>query len=220
MAELNRLTQAAFRTTSLLRASTATRCQPIYSLAVPPTSCKRHLSSTARHHLSTSQKTSAGSQWENPTREPRKRPAEDTIIKKPDISVYSNPSRPAAEPAGDAKKPYSMSEMVDMDISDFGGQVAPEERDGVVIPKPTLRLVPRTGRTVHIGRNIDVARAFKIQQMQVAVNKVRQDVQKQKFHERPGLKKKRLRSERWKVRFKTGFKAAVARVRELSRQGW
>ncbi|KAF3356792.1 hypothetical protein VdG1_06215 [Verticillium dahliae VDG1] len=42
----------------------------------------------------------------------------------------------------------------------------------------------------------------------------------QKRHERPGLKRKRLRSERWRARFKIGFAATVSRVQELRNQGW
>lgn len=86
--------------------------------------------------------------------------------------------------------------------------------------RPTLRLVPRTGRTIHVGRNVDVARSFKLLAIQVAQNKLRQDFQLQRFHERPGLKQKRLKSERWQRRFKKGFKACVSRVKELTNQGW
>ncbi|XXG99361.1 hypothetical protein Hte_005698 [Hypoxylon texense] len=86
--------------------------------------------------------------------------------------------------------------------------------DHPVATRPPLRLVPRTGRTVQ------VARSFKLLAMQVAQNQLRRDFQAQRFHERAGLKRKRLRSERWQKRFKKGFKACVSRVKELTKQGW
>ncbi|PHH76825.1 hypothetical protein CDD82_3787 [Ophiocordyceps australis] len=43
---------------------------------------------------------------------------------------------------------------------------------------------------------------------------------RQKFHERPGVKRRRLRTARWTKKFKRGFVAAVERVQELKNQGW
>ena len=43
---------------------------------------------------------------------------------------------------------------------------------------------------------------------------------RQRFHEREGLKRKRLRNERWRRRFKEGFQRAVGRVVGMKRQGW
>ncbi|RYP91950.1 hypothetical protein DL770_001924 [Monosporascus sp. CRB-9-2] len=112
----------------------------------------------------------------------------------------------------------SVSQDVYIELSDLQktkhSEAAPEA------PKPTMRLVPRLGRTVHVSSNVDVARSFKILAIQVAQNRIRQDFQYQRFHERPGLKRKRLKSERWQKRFKKGFKETVRRVRELTKQGW
>ncbi|PSR80316.1 hypothetical protein BD289DRAFT_374184 [Coniella lustricola] len=82
------------------------------------------------------------------------------------------------------------------------------------------RLRPVIGRTIDLRENVDVARALNLLSMQCAVNKVRADEHKQKRHERPGLKRKRQKSERWRKRFKDGFKATCARVRVLAKQGW
>lgn len=93
------------------------------------------------------------------------------------------------------------------------------------------RLRPVVGRTVELttagsvangksGRNIDFAKALARLDMQVKVNRVKNDVARQRFHERNGLKRKRLRTERWQRRFKDGFKATCRRVSELARQGW
>lgn len=82
------------------------------------------------------------------------------------------------------------------------------------------RLRPSIGRTVHLDGKIDLARGLGLLNTKVRVNKIAQDVAKQRFHERPGMKRKRLRSERWRARFKDGFKATCSRVQELARQGW
>lgn len=87
-------------------------------------------------------------------------------------------------------------------------------------PKAALRLTPKTGRTVNIGAGIDIGRGFRLLEQSCARNKVRSDFTKQRFHERGGLKRKRLRRERWGRRFMDGFKSTIARVKEMKRQGW
>lgn len=83
-----------------------------------------------------------------------------------------------------------------------------------------MRLTPKTGRTVNIGAGIDIGRGFRLLEQSCARNKVRSDFTKQRFHERGGLKRKRLRRERWRRRFMDGFKSTIARVKEMKRQGW
>lgn len=85
---------------------------------------------------------------------------------------------------------------------------------------PQLQLRPSTGRTVHVGGNVDQARAFQLVNINCKRNGVAADFYRQRFHERPGLKRKRLRSERWRRRFRDSFKATVTRVKELAKQGW
>lgn len=88
-------------------------------------------------------------------------------------------------------------------------------------PKPPpLRLNPSTGRTFAVGGNVDVARAFVLLNQSCGQNKVRADQSQQRFHERGGLKRKRLRRQRWRMRFGEGFKATVLRVKQLRNQGW
>ncbi|KAK3398312.1 hypothetical protein B0T20DRAFT_205418 [Sordaria brevicollis] len=83
-----------------------------------------------------------------------------------------------------------------------------------------IRLRPSTGRTFYVSGQTDFATALRNLSRACAQNNVKRDVRMQKFHERPGLKRKRLRSERWRARFKIGFKAAVNRTFELKNQGW
>lgn len=92
------------------------------------------------------------------------------------------------------------------------------------IPKPVrkpLQLGPSLGRSVTIGSTgIDVARGFRLVEQSCARNRVKLDAAMQRFHERGGLKRKRLRRERWRRKFMDGFKATVARVKQLKNQGW
>jgi small subunit ribosomal protein MRP21 len=84
----------------------------------------------------------------------------------------------------------------------------------------SLKLNPSTGRTVSISGGVDVGRGFRLLEMSCARNRVRGDANKQRFHERGGIKRKRLRRERWRKRFMEGFKATVMRVKQLKKQGW
>jgi len=65
-----------------------------------------------------------------------------------------------------------------------------------------------------------VGRAFSLLGRYCSFNKVKTDWVTQRFHERPGLKRKRLKRVRWRRRFMDGFKAAVTKVKELKKQGW
>lgn len=66
----------------------------------------------------------------------------------------------------------------------------------------------------------DFGKALRNLEILCAVNGVRKDQQRQRYHERPGMKRKRLERERWRKFFKEGFRAAVGRVKEMRRKGW
>ena len=84
------------------------------------------------------------------------------------------------------------------------------------------RLNPTYGRAVELdaSRGRDLVRGIGMLGSLMARNKVRHDMMKQRFHERGGLKRKRLNSERWRARFKKGFTEVTGRVAELTRKGW
>lgn len=88
------------------------------------------------------------------------------------------------------------------------------------------RVPPRfnasTGRSVTLNdkRGRDLVRGMAMLNMLCIRNNVKNDVFKQRFHERNGMKRKRLKSERWRKRFKVGFSHLVNRVSELTRKGW
>lgn len=113
------------------------------------------------------------------------------------------------------KSPSSMVKSNSSLMEGLADDMAPEEA-----PRVPLRLTPVIGRTVQIGANIDVARGFNLLNSSIRRNAVRHDFKKQLFHERGGLKRKRLRRERWRKRFMLGFKATVSRVKDLKKQGW
>ncbi|KAH6612060.1 hypothetical protein C7974DRAFT_406935 [Boeremia exigua] len=84
------------------------------------------------------------------------------------------------------------------------------------------RLEPAYGRTVELDatRGRDIVRGIGMLGSLMARNRVKRDVQSQRFHERGGLKRKRLASERWRARFRKGFQEVTGRVVELTRKGW
>ncbi|KAF2475731.1 uncharacterized protein BDR25DRAFT_300730 [Lindgomyces ingoldianus] len=100
----------------------------------------------------------------------------------------------------------------------------PQQHLPVVPQAPEVypRLNPSTGRTVEldVSKGRDIVRGLGMLGSLMARNKVKADFMKQRFHERPGLKRKRLKSERWRARFKVGFRKVVGRVSELTRKGW
>ena len=83
----------------------------------------------------------------------------------------------------------------------------------------TIRSRPSLGRSVNVSR-AGVARAFQVLGYQLRDNNVKADQRIQRFHERPGLKKKRLKSERWRKRFRIAFKATLKQVHQMRKKGW
>lgn len=87
-------------------------------------------------------------------------------------------------------------------------------------PPPLLRTNPYMGRAEKVVGSKTLARSLAHMQAKLQYNQVKQTFQKQRFHERPGLKRKRLKSERWRKRFKDGFRAMIMKVQRMKRQGW
>ena len=83
----------------------------------------------------------------------------------------------------------------------------------------TITSRPSLGRTVEVS-SAGVARAFQVLSFELRDNNVKADQRRQKFYERPGLKRKRLKSERWRKRFMIAFKATVKKVHAMRRKGW
>lgn len=130
-------------------------------------------------------------------------------------------STPTSKPAPTSPDPYlddmaMLPEIISWDINEFRSS----NKLTKPVPLEMRNLRPSTGRTIEKYGNVDVARAFQLLDMACNKNSVSRDLWRQRFHERPGLKRKRLRSERWRKMFKLGFRATVSRVSELRKQGW
>lgn len=112
----------------------------------------------------------------------------------------------------------------DLQFPDHVGETADAPRLPLqrVLTELPIRLSARTGRTIEVdpGKNNDLGTKMKQLDMLCARNKIRADFAKQRFHERGGMKRKRLKSERWRLRFKNEFRKTVLRVQELRRKGW
>lgn len=83
-----------------------------------------------------------------------------------------------------------------------------------------MKFSARTGRTVDVNSIVDLSQGIRMLEVSCSQNKVRADANNQRFHERGGLKRKRLRRQRWRVNFMEGFKGIVGRVKQLKKQGW
>jgi hypothetical protein len=170
----------------------------------------------------TQQQSYSSSSWTNPSRSIARGSTEDIAdvnIQKPNSSSYHLALGGQKNQKDNDTVEFASDLDLSLDVDDFKRK-DPFEMKAQPPPRVHLRMVPQTGRTVHVRNNVDVARSFKLLAVQIAQNKLRQDFRLQRFHERPGKKRKRLRSERWQKRFKKGFKATVSRVRELTAQGW
>lgn len=101
-------------------------------------------------------------------------------------------------------------------------QLPPFPGSGKEVIERPMRLKPSLGRTVDIKpeKGIDLARGIAFLGMKLKENDVRGEHIRQRFHERPGLKRKRLKSVRWRKRFMKGFKSMVGLVRHMRAQGW
>ncbi|KAL2020437.1 hypothetical protein VTK56DRAFT_8403 [Thermocarpiscus australiensis] len=129
--------------------------------------------------------------------------------------------------AAAAEDPYLLPSQIQEDMERSTGHMGTWNPNSFLTrhfdaapPEPEPRLRPSTGRTVPVRANVDLARAFRLLHKAVATNGLRRDVVMQRAHERPALKRKRLRRERWQKRFKEGFYATLCRARELKDQGW
>ncbi|KAG7143200.1 hypothetical protein HYQ45_000451 [Verticillium longisporum] len=154
----------------------------------------------------------------------RPRPA----LRRPRQADLGSPHRPLPDRERRAAAPSAASDHVydatSTDTLDLSKIIAAESDDFLRshyrAPKPELRLKPVLGRTIHCTARLDMAGALIFLGKAMRANNTKELARLQKRHERPGLKRKRLRSERWRARFKIGFAATVSRVQELRNQGW
>jgi hypothetical protein len=216
-----------------------------HTSSLSPFSLHRPLSTTAR--LAKTSRPRAQTAWP-PLREDRVRTTTPSETAAKDASPSSSssagtpatpppptsPASPSGNPLNDMYKSDSPAQWANWSSNDFqernrglgglrnldtGGLSATSSRSG---PDGGTRvfLGPITGRTVYVGGNVDPFKAFLFVNVMCSRNQVPQDFQKQRFHERPGLRRKRVRIEVREREFKRSFKATIARVQKLKMQGW
>jgi small subunit ribosomal protein MRP21 len=88
-----------------------------------------------------------------------------------------------------------------------------------------LRLSPRVAYRIPVNASMGskdaaLTRSLQMLDARTSRNKVVLRMRRQKFHERPGLRRKRVKKERWRKHFSMAFKNICARVSRLGRQGW
>lgn len=105
-----------------------------------------------------------------------------------------------------------------MDISPGSGRL-PGGSKLVVPPDLPVKLGPPVGRTVDVLAG-NPARALKMLSRQLRANHIKREMVAQKFHERPGLKRKRIAKMTWRTSFKHAFIGTVAEIKRMKRQGW
>ncbi|KAK4628808.1 hypothetical protein CLAFUW4_07968 [Fulvia fulva] len=178
-------------------------------------------SPTSRHSSRDAQQNNPPSQGlanENAASNPdRTKSSFDDIL---DSFSSSRPSAPPQRRSPNTQLPHetisAMLEPINYSSSRLGAP-PPEIDEG-----PPLKLGPTLGRTVEVNaaRGMDVGKAFRSLETLCGRNSVKRDFQMQRFHERPGMKRKRLKSVRWRRHFKKNFKATVVLVQKMTRQGW
>lgn len=112
-------------------------------------------------------------------------------------------------------KPRTVANVSE-DVSAVIEKMVRPRADRTIVSRPSL------GRTIELNaaKGVDLGRALTRLGQLTRQNRIQQDRKSQRFYERPGLKRKRLRSERYRARFKAGFLATVEKVKAMRRMGW
>lgn len=88
-------------------------------------------------------------------------------------------------------------------------------------PPPPVRMDAYMGRAQTVDPDrLPLGRALGYMKQKLMVEQVKATLRAQRFHERPGLRRKRLKSERWRKRFMEGFRHMVVKVKKMKAQGW
>lgn len=115
-----------------------------------------------------------------------------------------------------------LQRLPDLDLTISTGDGFNNMRD-VIPPLPAghnrpPELGPNVGRSVAFKAG-DVTQGMNRLRRVLVENNVRTDARIQRFHERAGMKRKRLKRDRFRKRFKEGFKKMVGIVLDMKRQG-
>ena len=137
----------------------------------------------------------------------------DSVLRKAEEADRARANRRSAlhSPLGVARAPPGLDALDAPELA---------VRSHANMAESELRIDPYMGRSVPVKPGYTLAAAIRRLDQKLQANRIRADMFKQRFHERPGLKRKRLKSERWRKRFKEGFVAMVQQVKEMRDKGW
>ncbi|KAF2762900.1 hypothetical protein EJ05DRAFT_471865 [Pseudovirgaria hyperparasitica] len=152
-------------------------------------------------------------------------------------SAFSRPTRTSSAESrkfldGNFGKDWSPKPLqstqpkLEMHLLDFGTTQSAPGLTSALSPglEPQKYSYPRLyrglGREVKTPGGSDLQKAITTLTMIVTKNKIRATHLSQKFHERAGMKRKRLKSVRWRRRFAQGFSYVTRRVQRFVNQGW
>ncbi|RCI09881.1 hypothetical protein L249_3876, partial [Ophiocordyceps polyrhachis-furcata BCC 54312] len=147
----------------------------------------------------------------------------------PPPSPATDASSDRQESSSFATTPHHAYDTNHINVHHAVEEIYRESVSVVVDPRqmPKIHTKAVTGRTIFIiprrsGPNTapTVSSAFRAMNRLVREQKLRQKFHSQKVHLRPGMKRKILKSKRWRARFMEGFRAVASRAQELKRQGW
>ena len=130
--------------------------------------------------------------------------------------IKNRPRNPIAQRQGALVDSMDEVRSPELDMLDYHRTSTPQLP---ALPRP-VRCDAYIGRAEPVERGVTMARALDKLNIKLAQNRVRQDIKRQRFHERPGLRRKRLNSERWRRRFKVGFVATIKKVQKMAKKGW
>jgi len=127
------------------------------------------------------------------------------------LDVNENaPFRPDASTSSNSSAPIRLS-----DVNKWAEELKQMDK--------SANLNPKMGRSVtvrHTADGADLVRKLGALSRLVKGNAIPGDFRAQQFHERPGLKRKRLKRERWRKRFSHNFMQICSRAESLARKGW
>lgn len=211
----------------------------VLSSRLQPQTPRSILPSTLRHNSSDSPSRTSPTEGNTqsttgtPTHQPTEQPTTesnpnkdqvsdfDEILNKLDLGKRSTTKPRIVTNINNRRRVFSDS--VSRAVTGGVGQSAWREQSAQLANrKPELKLGPTLGRQVYVEpeRGVDLPGAIRKLQMTVAVNKIKHQVNSQRYHVRRGALRKQLRRQRWRKLFRFSFQETVKKIQRMQTQGW
>ncbi|TGZ83145.1 hypothetical protein EX30DRAFT_394378 [Ascodesmis nigricans] len=126
-------------------------------------------------------------------------------------NIFSTPQR-TPQSSGPRRSPLGSLGALGSQIS-----AAPSMAPVPHIEQKLPKMGPSAGRSIMVTQGLP--QAFMKLNYVLRENNVKGMVKAAKEHERPGLKRKRLKRQRWRARFKEGFKRMVQTALKMKKMG-